>query len=333
MNGTIHKCWRIDTHSITAGGHRQATHIMSEMKRKILPIALLMAFIAAAQQPAPRGAVEGRLTWFDRQGKKAGTLGEPGLYRTLTISPDGKRVAVERTDPQTQNRDIWLLEVSSGAATRFTSDPGWEAFPTWSRDGSRIIFTSNRSGVFDLYQKASSGAGSEDLLYRSTEGKGPTGWSPDGMFLIYYSLGQPTHLRLLTVNGPADRAPVPIVDPKFSSITGRFSPDGRWIAYTSNESGANEVSGRSFDAATGSVGKPVTLTNGGGRTPVWRGDGKEIFYMTPDGTATALEVNTAAGFQAGTAKALFKTPPGVLFWDVSPDGTRFLMPAPVEPDR
>src|SRR5437868_1794346 len=106
-----------------------------------------------AQQPAgepgkaaPKGAVQGRLTWFDRQGKVAGISGEPGLYRTLTISPDGKRIAVERSDPQTQNRDIWLFEVGSGKTTRFTSDPGWEAFPTWSPDGSRIIFTSNRGG-------------------------------------------------------------------------------------------------------------------------------------------------------------------------------------------
>lgn len=310
--------------------------MMSAMMRKFVAVAMLGAaalflFIAEAQQlAAPRGAVEGRLTWFDRQGNKVGTVGEPGLYRTLTVSPDGKRVAVERTDPQSQNRDIWLLDARSGAATRFTSDPGWEAFPTWSPDGSRIIFTSNRSGTFDLYQKAASGAGSEVLLYRSAEGKGPNSWSRDGRFLIYYSLGQPTHLRLLTVDGPADRVATPVVDPQFSSITGRFSPDGRWILYSSNESGTNEVSVRPFDAATGAVGKPVIVTSGGGRTPLWRGDGKEIFYLTTDGTATAMEVNAGTAFQAGTPKALFKVPAGVLFWDVSPDGMRFLMPVAAE---
>ena len=98
-----------------------------------------------------------------------------------------------------------------------------------------------------MYQKAANGAGDEQLLYQSSEGKGPTSWSPDGKFLIYYSLGQPTHLRLLAVAGPADRAPMSLVDSQFSSITGRFSPDGRWIAYTSNESGKNEVSVRPFD--------------------------------------------------------------------------------------
>lgn len=297
--------------------------------------ASLVFFVVDAQQPVaqagkapPKGGVEGRLTWFDRQGKVVGTSGAPGLYRTLTISPDGKRVAFERADPQTQNRDIWLMEVASGATTRFTSDPGWDAFPTWSPDGRRIVFTSNRSGVFDLYRKASNGSGNEQLLYQSSEGKGPTSWSPDARFLIYYSLGQPTHLRLLAIDGPADRQPTPLVDSQFTSITGRFSPDGRWIVYSSNESGKNEISVRPFDAATGLPGNPVIVTSGGGRTPLWRGDSKEIFYITPDGTATALEVSAGVAFQAGAPKPLFKAPSGVLFWDVSPDGTRFLMPAP-----
>jgi eukaryotic-like serine/threonine-protein kinase len=284
----------------------------------------LLAAVAAllAQPPtAPRGAIQGRLTWFDRQGKTVGTIGEPGLYRTLSISPEGKRVAVERTDPQTQNKDIWVLEVATGRATRFTSDPGWDAFPTWSPDGSRIVFTSNRSGIYDLYRKASSGAGADELLYQSTEGKGPNSWSPDGKFLIYYSLGQPTHLRLLAVDGPADRKPVPLVDPQFSSVTGRFSRDGRWIAYSSNESGKNEISVRPFDPATGSAGNPVIVTSGGGRTPLWSSDGKELFYINSDGMATAIDVKSRATFP------LFKVPEGLLFWDVAPDG-RFLMPVP-----
>lgn len=277
---------------------------------------------------SPRGAIEGRLTWFDRQGRVVGTAGEAGLYRTITLSPDGKRIAVERTDPRTQNRDIWLVDVLTGAMTQFTSDPGWDAFPTWSPDGRRIIFTSNRNGVYDLYEKPADGAASETLFYHSNEGKGPTSWSVDGKFLVYYSLGQPTHVRLLTIAGPADRQPVPVVDPKFTSITARFSPDGRWILYTSNESGKNEVCVRPFQAATGAVGELVLVAQNGGRTPLWRGDGKEIFYLTTDGMVTAMEVNAGGSFEAGSSKSLFRAPSGVLFWDVSPDGQRFLMPVP-----
>ncbi len=311
------------------------------MTRKLVAGFLMAAVGALFAQPpaapaperaAPRGAIDGRLTWFDRQGKTVGTIGEPGVYRTLTISPNGKRVAVERTDPQTQNKDIWLVDSTSGATTRFTSDPGWDAFPLWSPDGRRIIFTSNRSGVYNLYEKASSGAGNEELFYRSTEGKGPNSWSPDGKFLIYYSLGQPTHLRLLAADGPADRKPVPLIDPQFSSVTGRFSPDGRWIAYSSNESGKNEISVRSFDPATGTTGVPTVVTQGGGTTPLWRGDGKELFYIARDGMATAIEVKAGATFQVGAPKPLFKVPAGLLFWDVAPntsgDATRFLMPVP-----
>jgi Tol biopolymer transport system component len=310
------------------------------MTRKLVSVFLLAIGALSGQQPAAppertgaRGAIDGRLTWLDRQGKTVGTVGEPGVYRTLAISPDGKRVAVERTDPQTQNKDIWLFDAAGGAGTRFTSDPAWDAFPVWSPDGSRIIFMSNRGGgVYDLYRKSSSGAGNEELLYQSNEGKGANSWSPDGRFLIYYSIGQPTHLRLLAVDGPADRKPVPLVDPQFSSVTGRFSPDGRWIAYSSNESGKNEISVRSFDPATGTTGVPTVVTQGGGTTPLWRGDGKELFYIARDGTATALEVNAGATFQAGAPKPMFKVPAGLLFWDVAPNssgnGTRFLMPVP-----
>jgi protease II len=118
-----------------------------------------------------------------------------------------------------------------------------------------------------------------------------------------------------------------LIDTQFNSITARFSPDGRWIVYTSNEPGKNEVSVRPADLSSG----PVVVTSGGGRTPLWRGDNKELFYLAQDGTVMALEVTTGAGFKTGIPKPLFKAPSSVLFWDVSPDGTRFLMPVPVAP--
>jgi len=112
------------------------------------------------------------------------------------------------------------------------------------------------------------------------------------------------------------------------SLSARFSPDGKWIAYTSNESGRSEVSVRPFDPATGTIGKPVVITRDGGRTPLWRGDGKEIFYMTGDGMAMAVGVDSRSGFKTEPPKALFQLPAGVLFWDVAPSGTKFLFPIP-----
>ncbi len=302
------------------------------MARAVLLFALIASLAHAQTPPAgregpARGAVEGHLTWFDRQGNRVGTVGEAGVYRTLSVSPDGKRVAAERTEQGTQNRDIWIFDAAGGTGTRLTTDPAWDAFPVWSPDGSRIVFTSNRGGTFDLYQKAAKGSGTQELFYKSGEGKGPNSWSSDGKYLVYYSIGQPTHLRLLAVNGPPERPAIPVVDNQFSSITGKFSRDGRWIIYSSNESGMTEVSVRPFDSATGTIGNAVVLTSDGGRYPLWRGDGKEIYYMNGDGMVMAMEVAPGKTFGKGPPKPLFKAPAGVLFWDVSPDGKRFLMPA------
>jgi eukaryotic-like serine/threonine-protein kinase len=300
---------------------------------RVVLLFVLIASLAAGQAPPAgregpaRGAVEGHLTWFDRQGNRIGTLGEAGVYRTLSVSPDGKRVAAERTEQGTGNRDIWIFDAAGGTGKRLTTDAGWDAFPVWSPDGSRIIFTSNRGGTFDLYRRAMNGDGTDELFYKSGEGKGPNSWSPDGKYLVYYSIGQPTHLRLLAVNGPPERPATPVVDNQFSSITGRFSPDGRWILYSSNETGQTEVSVRPFDSATGAIGNAVVLTADGGRYPLWRGDGKEIYYMNGDGMVMAMEVTPGKTFGKGLPKSLFKAPAGVLFWDVAPGGQRFLMPA------
>ena len=299
----------------------------------LLAGASLMLAVLHAQQPAapteraaaPIGGIQGRLTWFDRQGRVVGKSGKPGFYRTMNLSPDAKRIAVERTDPVSQNRDIWVIDSATGKEIQITSDPGWDAFPLWSPDGSRLVFTSNRGGTFDLYQKRLKGAGAEELFYKSTEGKGPTSWSKDGRFLLFYSVGQPTHLRLLAASGAPDRTPAPFVDAKFSSITARFSPNGRWIAYTSNESSTNEVLVRPFDPASGIPGAPVVVSKGGGRTPLWRGDSGEIYYLGPDGSVMAQELKTKQGLRAGPPKTLFKASPAVAFWDVAPDGKRFLM--------
>jgi len=286
-----------------------------------------------------RGIMQGQLTWFDREGKALGTVGEIGSYRTLALSPDGKRVAFDRADPQNPStRNIWIYEFERGVTTRFTFSTGWDTNPVWSPDGSRIAFDSNRDGAFDLYQKISNLAGDDELLYRSSEAKAPSGWSPDGRFLLYFLPLPPSRVSLLPVSGgEADRKAVLLTHSEFNEAAARFSPDGRWIAYSSNESGRDEVYVRPFDAAsvTGSSSAGATTVTGkwmaskdGGTTPLWRRDGKELFYLSLDGSAMAVDVNTSGVFQAGIPKALFKVPPGELYWDVSSDGRRFLMAAP-----
>ena len=224
-------------------------------------------------------------------------------------------------------------------STRFTFDPAWEASPVWSPDGSHIAFGSNRGGQFDLYEKASNLAGEDELLFKSGDNKLPSGWSPDGRFLLYYFAIAPSQVWLLPLGGgEANRKPVPLLHSEFDQAQAKFSPDGRWISYLSNESGRDEIYVRPFDpsSATGSSsagGTPVTgkwmVSKGGGRAALWRSDGKELFYLSTDGMTMAVDVSTSGVFQAGVPKALFKVPPGLLFWAVSSDGKRFLLPAPL----
>ncbi len=286
-----------------------------------------------------QGGVLGQLTWFDRGGKALQVMGDPGIYRTLALSPDGTRVAFERADPQGgTNRNIWLYEFARGVTTRFTFDSGWDSHPVWSPDGSRIAFGSNRDGGFNLYQKASNLATEDVLLFKSSDNKVPSSWSPDGRFLVYSNTISPARIRILPLAARSDRKPMRLDDSEFNEALAVVSPDGRWIAYHSDESGRNEIYVRPFEvsgatSSSSARANPVTgkwmVSNGGGTTALWRRDGKELFYLSLDGNAMAVDVSTSGGeFQAGTPRLLFKVPQGVVFWDVSSDGKRFLMAAP-----
>ena len=287
-----------------------------------------------------RGIVQGQLTWFDRDGKVLGTFADPGSYRTLALSPDGKRIVFDRADPQNPNvRNLWLYEFARGVTTRFTFDTGAEFDPVWSPDGSRIAFTSARSGVFDLYQKASDMSGEDEALYKSEDPKASSSWSPDGRFLLYFNPIPPVRQWLLPLSGTAaDRKPIRLDNSQFDEAAGRISPDGRWIAYGSSESGRQEIYVRPLDLPGAAGSSPVAaapvsgkwmVSKDGGTTPLWSRDGKEIFYLSAvGGMAMTVPVNTGRVFQAGIPKPLFKLPPGVLFWDVTSDGKRFVMAAP-----
>src|SRR5262249_24783860 len=221
-----------------------------------------------------------------------------GAYISPRISPDGTRVA---SDLAIGNSDVWIWDLSRGLGTRFTFDPANDFNPIWSPDGSRIIFASNRKGgVFNLYEKASSGAGSEQLLLESGRDKRPTSWSADGRFVAYYEAAPKTRLDVWILPLFGDRKPFPFLQTDFIEAGAEFSPNGRWIAYTSEESGRPQVYVMPFPASA--AGGKWQVSAVGGREPRWRRDGKELFFWGLDNKLTAAEVEEkGSSFQVGAA--------------------------------
>jgi serine/threonine protein kinase len=270
-----------------------------------------------------------QLTWLDRQGKVLGTAGSPGLYNRLALSPDRRQVAVQ-VGNENQPSNLWLIEFQRGTTTRFTFDPNTDVDPLWFPDGSRIVFSSNHDGHFDVYQKATSGGGSEDTILQSSDNKFITDISRDGRWLMYTQNGQTTGNDLWILPLRGDRKPLPYVNTEFAERLGQFSPDGHWVAYISNESGRFEVYVRPFPTIAG--GGKWMISSGGGTQPRWRRDGKELFFISPDGMLIAVEVRQMPEFQVGSSKPLFQTQiwgaGGVTNghrWDAAPDGQRFLI--------
>ncbi len=277
-----------------------------------------------------------QLTWFDPQGKAIGTAGEPSAqFPSVSISPDGARVIASRFD---QIPVLWLTDLSRSTSTRFTFGSSYAVGGAWSPDGTQIIFTSYRDGQYNLYQKPASGLKDEKLLLRaSSDRKVPTDWSHDGRFLLYSIVSSQTKGDIWVLPIGGDKKPFPFLQTESNEQDGRFSPDGHWVAYVSDESGRDEIYVRTFSpdapgGASDSGGKWL-ISTGGGTEPRWRKDGKELYYVAAGGKLMAVDVASATGFQAGAPKALFLVPvsgEGALSpsWDVAPDGKRFLFPVP-----
>ena len=271
------------------------------------------------------GATNTQLTWFDRTGKQVAELGDRANYADIELSSDWKRAAVSLIGPALSTRDIWIFDVARGLRTRFTFDPTDDLSPIWSPDGSRVVFASRRKGHLDLYQKASSGAGNEDVLFADSLDKFPTSWSPDGRFILYLATGGTTGYDLWVLPLSGDRKPFPFLQTPFNEGPGQFSPDSRWIAYASNESGRNEI----YVAPFPGPGGKWQISTAGGNLPRWRHDGKELFYLAPDNKLMVAAVNgQGAAFEVGAVGPLFEQmrPTGQRYiYDVSPDGQRFLV--------
>ena len=268
----------------------------------------------------PASGPGSQLAWFDRSGQRLGTLGEPADYGDVALSPDGRRAAVTVLDGAVNTRDIWVFDIARGVRTRVTFDPSDDVTPAWSADSTQLVFASNRAGHFDIYQKAASGVGMERALLADDSEKYPTAWSPDGRALLFWTFGsEGAHVRLLNL---ADRSSTTFIGSP--SNPARLSRDGRRAAYYSNESGRSEVYVVSFPKPS----EKWQLSNAGGSLPQWRADGREVVYLGRDNRLTAVRVEErGSGLDVGAPDALFDTRPvgPRSFFDVSPDGQRFLI--------
>jgi serine/threonine protein kinase len=262
-----------------------------------------------------------QLVWFDRDGKETGTVDAPmkvNIGEDLSISPDGKRLAVKR------NQNLWVVELEKGTALRITST--FSQMPVWSPDGSRIAYSEGTSG---LTVKPANGSGDAEGLLAGANF--PSAWSPDGRFIIFVRRGVKTRMDIYALPLFGDRKEYLILNSPFNEQTPSFSPDGRWLAYTSDETGNYEIYVQSF-SADGKLGADKQrVSTIGGTYPVWRRDGSELFFVAPDGQMMSSAVKTGGTeFQFSAPKPLFKT--RMLAWitnfheyDVSPDGQRFLI--------
>jgi Tol biopolymer transport system component len=279
------------------------------------------------------GSSLSKLTWFDRGGKELETVGEPADYGHPRLSHDNRKIAVDMVDPSTGLTDVWVIDVSRRTSTRLTFGPMNNSQPIWSPDDVRVVFGSNRTGMPNLFVKSSTGTGNDEpFLVDETGAKQPSDWSADGRFVAFHALAIPgkTSWDVWTFS-VSDTKPAVFVSTTAAEIQGNFSPDGRWLAYVSDESGKQEVYVQPFPSSGGKW----QISTAGGREPVWSRDSKEIFYVTPDPSnkLMAVDVKTSPGFEAGAPRVLFETHlksgPGGRRFDVSADGKRFLLNVPV----
>jgi roadblock/LC7 domain-containing protein len=270
-----------------------------------------------------------QLTVFDRQGTVVTRVGEAGLYSQATFSPDGSRLAVVS---EGASQDIWVFEVATGRRTVITSDAFQDRAPVWSADGNRIAYVSVRESIPSIYQRLSNGQGEEELLHRHTSGGMIvlTDWSPDGRFLCFWSGDA---MFLLPVTG--DRRPIALGAGEFVGRGGRFSPDGRLLAFNSNQSGQFQIYVKEMVTATNPSASPASSrvqvsVDGGVGGIFWRRDGKELFYLSqpPDQAIMAVDVQSVAPLRVSAPRVVFKIPapilaPAQLSSISTPDGQRF----------
>jgi Tol biopolymer transport system component len=287
------------------------------------------------------GAVgQSELVWVDRAGAETTVTPEvKGAFTTMSLSPDGTSVVYDKADVRTATMDLWRLDFARGVPSRLTFHPGHDLFPLWSPMGTRIVFTSLREGppnMPNIYELDANGGGNDKLVFKSSLPTTPSGWSADGLLLIYTVVDPKTSGDIWAL--PFDsKQPYPVVNSAADERYGTLSPDGRWLAYASNETGPYEVYVRAF----GQTGLLRQVTTHGGFQPQWRSDGRELFYLAPDTKLMAIDFRSSpATFDAGPPKALFATRTKWIeiqatsrSYAAAPDGQRFLLANATEEAR
>lgn len=296
----------------------------------------VLVYNQGSNAPAGRamGVPNTNLGWVERTGRMIAPAGESGTYGDFDASPDGKLIAVTRQETGNAGADVWIVDWQrAGVSTRLTMDPADDLNPVWSPDGARVAFTSYRKGNADIYVKNANGSGAELPLLAGTEDEIIEHWSSDGRYIVYLS-GQDDYRDIYALPLAAGKAhptekPFPVVQGRFRKNEPQLSNDGKWLAYTSDESGAFQVYVVSFPSGD----RKIQVSKEGGGQPRWRRDGKEIYFRAADSAIMAAEIMLGDNLQSSVPKMLFAPsnrgstatdPARHQLW-ASPDGQRFLL--------
>ena len=305
-------------------------HVGAVETLSLAPLSVSATGLLAYQTVSPPAR---QLVWVDREGKPAGVLGDPGDWGQPRIAPDGKRVVASKLAADGHHTDIWLFE--GDAALKLASLPGADArTPVWSPDGARIAFTANPGGLYDLYLTAARAPGQAEALFHSEYSKYLTDWSRDGRYLLFASFETAGSASDVWAYSLAEHRGGPVVAAAHSDSNPALSPDGRWLAYQSADSGRDEIYVRPFDGISTEGKLRWQVSSGGGRMPRWRADGRELFFLAGLSGVMSASITSASGeFKFAPPRQLFETRAVQRksdLYDVSPDGQRFLMNLPHE---
>jgi Tol biopolymer transport system component/predicted Ser/Thr protein kinase len=277
-----------------------------------------------------------RIVWMGRDGRPLGDVVPPDRFGALALSPDGQRIVFERTVQEAggtdAKQDVWMWTVDQKLMTKLTFDTERDRYPIWSPDGRRIVFTSNRADdIPQVYRRDASGAGEDERLTDSPHGKITMDWSHDGRYVLFRQMGDKTGMDLwaLPLTGPGAPKPFAVAESQFNEGAGRFSPDGKWLAYNSNETGTSQIYVQAFPPSPSGPRGKWQISQNGGQEMRWRGDGRELFWVTSEGKMWAADIETGPrGVHSGTPRELFTAPIYTATagcFDVTPDGQRFLL--------